>query len=412
MNYLFDSVIYFFFIFIKINFEKHYQYVFVPILILLSILLKINVFELNINTLIFILLSFSALAYLKKGNDYELFYIMLLYLIIGNLSSQIIIYVLYCIQNTDKTIIAFILNNSIPIYIISRIIIFVILFFISKFGLKNIFNVKYKFIEVLPILLVSSTLLFTCIILSKMLYGQWILTSDILALDIILFFIVILINILFNYFSEYKYKIYERDNEKNILESRLVSQKEIFDLHDELIHFKHDLKHTFRYIEDLLKIGDIDSALNIIEKQHSLSVLNKNHITSKCPIFDLIINDYKNKATNEKIDMKLLASITSDINIDLTTFNSLLCNCLDNAFENTGINGLIEITANINPNIIEITIINSISSIPIMAKDSKYHGKGLNNVRNYIRQTNGTFELIIDENAEITLKIPNCITPD
>ena len=110
--------------------------------------------------------------------------------------------------------------------------------------------------------------------------------------------------------------------------------------------------------------------------------------------------------------MKLLASITSDINIDLTTFNSLLCNCLDNAFENTGINGLIEITANINPNIIEITIINSISSIPIMAKDSKYHGKGLNNVRNYIRQTNGTFELIIDENAEITLKIPNCITPD
>ncbi|MEG0409092.1 MAG: GHKL domain-containing protein [Bacilli bacterium] len=412
MNYLIDSVIYFFFIFLKMKTKNRLLYLLFILIVIFSSLFQIDVFELNINTVSFVLLSFSLLAFFSEENDYELFYTMSFYLILGNLSSQIITYLLFTLQNVDKTLIDFILKNSITIYITSRIAITIVLLLVSIFGFRNIFKIKFKLIEVFPILVLSSTFLFICIILSKMLFGQWILATDILVLDIALFSITILVNILFHYYSEYKLKIFTNDKDKITLENRLISQKEMIEIHEELIHFKHDIKHTYRYIEDLLKLGDIESALSIIEEQHNMSILNINVITTDCPIFNMIIRDYKNMAISRKIDMKLLANITSDIHVNQLTFNSLLCNCLDNAFENTGDGGMVEINTIIDNSSISIEICNSINLNINNNKDPKYHGKGLTNVKNYIRKLNGSFELTIDESATIKFVLPNIITPN
>lgn len=368
-------------------------------------------FELNINTIAFLLISFVLLAHYNLKNEIELFYIMALYLVLGNLSSQIITYMLFILQSSEKSVILFLLKNSLLVYILTRIAIIFIFGIVSKLGIKDIFNIKLNNIEIFSILFISSTLLFICIILSKILYGQWILSKDILMLDIILFSLSILVIILYRYFIISKSKIRDNETEMIILENRLELQKNIIDLNDEYLHFKHDLKHTFRYIESLLDAGDISAAKSTIKNQLDLSVLNTTLITTQCPIFDLIINDYRSKAINQKIDMKVLANITSDINVNVLSFNSLLCNCLDNAFENTGCNGMVEVSAEINIDFVEITVFNTINRSISYTKDSKYHGKGLTNIRRYVKDFGGIINLIIDDNAEITIKFPNSITP-
>lgn len=123
MNYLIDSTLYFSFIFARIEFKNRYSKFFILLLILSSYFLKINMFELNINTIAFLLISFVLLAHYNLRNEIELFYIMALYLVLGSLSSQIITYMLFILQSSEKSVILFLLKNSLLVYILTRIAI-------------------------------------------------------------------------------------------------------------------------------------------------------------------------------------------------------------------------------------------------------------------------------------------------
>ncbi|SJZ36741.1 GHKL domain-containing protein [Anaerorhabdus furcosa] len=408
MNYIIDTTIYLSFLFIMFR-KKDKTHLTISILfslIFLAFLFKISIFELNFKNVTFIILIYAIIINLSDESDFEIFYTMVLYLVLGNLMSQIVTYSYYNLQTTYKNLLIYLLNNYANIFIISRI--FILLTYLLLAHFRNKHKIKFSLLEILPLLIISGTLLFICVLLSKMLFGQWILSIDILIIDIFILLIVIIVNILYHYLVQHKERINEVEFEKIILQNKIITQKRICELNDEIIHFRHDIKHSFRYIEDLLQIGDISTALSIVKKQHELPVLNSHYVITQCPLFDLIINDYKDKSIVEKFDFKTTANITSDVNIDALKFNSILCNCLDNAFENCGVEGFIELSAVINDSSININITNSIAKniFPIQ-KDKKFHGKGINNIRSNINSLNGNFNIILDSLAYTSISIPN-----
>lgn len=184
---------------------------------------------------------------------------------------------------------------------------------------------------------------------------------------------------------------------------------------------KHDMKHNFGIIADLINNKNYDEAKQFAENQ--ANKLSKTiAIQTGTPLLDTILTNFEEQANQWQIGFHCFVSADMELlNIDIDDLASLLSNALNNAFDAVksipDINNRriwckllqddhyfhIDIQNNVTEN---IAIENN--SIPTTKLDKSLHGFGLMNIRRIAKKYGGTYYLTCaDYKFSIKILLPS-----
>lgn len=200
----------------------------------------------------------------------------------------------------------------------------------------------------------------------------------------------------------------EREKEEYALFVKLQSDhyNEMMKKNDELRRFRHDYRSHMRVLNTYMHDGKTEDALAYLESISGSYESSETHVYTGILSLDSIIGDYENAAISGGIswsfDGRLPELPVKDCFALCTIFSNLLKNAVE-ACRMVNAGPYVETTISIIGNYISIIIRNSClpdSTLSETSKDSpEDHGWGLKNVRRTAVNSNGCFEISIDDSV-------------
>ena len=325
--------------------------------------------------------------------------------LINILSECLIGMILTMVLSVD---VAYTQNNPIMFAVctlLSKFLAYIIVLVTKKrdFNLENYAKVKYFYlIYSLPVasLLIMLPFLRCCYVIDDLSFQVINLISSVVLVfaNISVFYIIDKINEM----TQAKEKL--MFTEMHINHQRAHYQ-ELYGYQNELKIFRHDIKNRLFSLMALIRSGQADTALGIMEKDLNwLDESNSNIVNSGAPVIDAIVQQKLRLAKSKDMDFNASIKLSEPLLIDQLEIGILLANTLENAIEATEKvkereRRVIDFAIISTKDRVSVTISNptdlqvDTSNIRTTKKDMKNHGFGLQSVRQIVRKYDGAVEL-------------------
>lgn len=300
--------------------------------------------------------------------------------------------------------------------LLSKSILFVISIYIAKLRKKYLRIILDS--ETLYLLVTLGFIKVVTMYVEKIIYGERINDlDDFLIVTMVLLFLIIYIFIFFNVASN-KARIEEKKLMKEILIFEKRRYDEIVKLNNQTIKMKHNMKFVLSNVLKNLE-QDNNQLARVLLVDYLQDTSHSNRIIyTQSSVIDYFINYYMNIASENNIEFHCEINYVSDLAIDENNLAILLGNLLENAIENCGNNGSINILIHEKNEFIEIAIENSLDKenaiIERSSKKESNHGYGIKSIKEIIDSNNGfiffeTGNYMFMSRVLLPIKIPICI---
>lgn len=202
------------------------------------------------------------------------------------------------------------------------------------------------------------------------------------------------------------------------INNQLLHYQELNKHQSELRMFRHDIKNRLLSLMALVKDGQSDKALQIMESNLDwLDEMNSNIVNSGNPVVDAIIQAKLHSAKDKNISLQIYTKLAEEIAIDELELGIVLGNALDNAIEaverNSG-NGNKYVSLNLmsTDGRISISVSNPVEKevdtekLTTLKADKEKHGHGIKSIKTIAQKYDGIVLLSCENkifNANINL---------
>lgn len=192
------------------------------------------------------------------------------------------------------------------------------------------------------------------------------------------------------------------------INNQVLHYQELNKHQNELKIFRHDIKNRLLSLMALVKDGESDKALQIMEKNLNwLEEMNSNIINSGNPVVDAIIQAKLHVAKDKGVSFKISTKLAEEIKMDELELGIVLGNALDNAIEavekNTENNKKsISLMLMSTDNRISISISNpvdediNIEKLSTSKNDKEKHGYGIKSIKTIAQKHDGVVSFLCD----------------
>lgn len=275
-----------------------------------------------------ILFIFLFIGYQYKYTLYNSIGIFLIYIIIG-ISTVLFVNVFLIVPSIKFSHIYTNLPFRVMLGTISRMTIIFALIYIKYKRLNVVFNKRFA--------LNLLTLLFSNLIIISIVYALS-LFIEFEYINVILTFgtILMLINLYITVISQLRISklLVEKSNlemENQMLILREFNKKILEQKITELNKVRHDFKHFFNMLDQLIKDNKYDEISSFVETERSLTSDIVSNVSSGNTIIDSVINFYIEKYPKIQCNREIL--ISDKIGVNEIELCAILSNILSNAFE-------------------------------------------------------------------------------
>jgi hypothetical protein len=359
---------------------------------------KIMPFEV-FSTIGLILIEFIYCAFFTRRYIYEKIIACVYVELVISIIIHIIILGVMTLDAGNLLVMTYDIQRIIIIFL-SKIILIIVLYISVKKRNEYFFDIQNRYLSVVIIELV--TIFVITLFLSHMVFN-----TDVIFSIYLMIFILLLILSLFlirNYINQliYTQELNESKEVVQVLEERVKSFNEIKTLNKKLNSIRHDVKHQYAFIKDLLEEKKYRKISEICDYEiDSLNKLPKIHISDNY-VIDYTINKSINIAKEKNIEFRYIVNIYHDIVLTEPELNAVISNSLDNAFENCSDNGYVLVNISENAKYVEIRVTNSvvedvfINNPNLETGKEGIHGYGISNIKK-----------IIGNNGKVIIKSDN-----
>ncbi len=202
----------------------------------------------------------------------------------------------------------------------------------------------------------------------------------------------------------------QRDFQIQLLSEQEKNVQNILMIHQDIHKLKHDLKHFFSQITQLVKNDEKEKVLKLLlEYQEDIQTLEVPAYTQNDTL-DMVINHYVTRAKKENIDFTYSGITVQKLPISERKLYILLSNGLDNAFTHCDQRKKVSLNIGYVEPYYRFIIINSIAFNTVIknASPQHEHGYGIISMKQIIQEIKGeiTFETFNDKYI-CTILIPN-----
>lgn len=171
----------------------------------------------------------------------------------------------------------------------------------------------------------------------------------------------------------------------------------------------HDYKKQLGTVEELLKAGDVDSAIEFTEGLTKSIAVEMSEVNAGHPVVNAILNQYYRIAKSEDIGMLFTVGDMHDIRLSDDDIVVVMGNLLENAIHECKKIKSLGKTASVQVKLVEknskmiFTVRNpvvqkvEITDNKVQGAQQDGHGIGLSNVENVVEKYGGTFAISCDE---------------
>ncbi len=293
--------------------------------------------------------------------------------------------------------------------LMSKFLAYIIVLVTKKrdFSLENYAKVKYFYlIYSLPVasLLIMMLFLRCCYVIDDLSFQIINLISSVVLIfaNISVFYIIDKINEM----TQAKEKLLFTEKHIN---NQVVHYQELYKHQNELRVFRHDIRNRLFSLMAMVKDGQADKAIQIMENNLNwLEEMNNNIVNSGNPIVDAILQSKLHIAKEKQIKLQISVKLSEKIRIDELELGIALGNALDNALEAADRNAdedkrYISFNLMSTDDRISVSISNPVETdvdtknLKTIKKDKNYHGFGVNSIRSIAQRYDGFAEFLCEE---------------
>lgn len=228
--------------------------------------------------------------------------------------------------------------------------------------------------------------------------------NDAIILFLNLFIVMISIILLFqNVQKESEHRLYSAIQIEKFKNNKESYQKDE-EFYQKLKILKHDMKHIYGYMHELIEKENYNKLKLYIEEKDHLAYEQVNWCYSNNDIFNMVLKRMASKAKENNIKFEADIQIPQKLNIEDVDLYSVLSNLIENAIENTDYNNpVVRIKAIMKSEFLYLTIENTISenvleinkNLETTKIDKDNHGYGLVSIKNIVNNYYGdiTFKI-------------------
>lgn len=221
---------------------------------------------------------------------------------------------------------------------------------------------------------------------------------DAVILFLNLLIVMISIILLFqNVQKESEHRLYSAIQIEKFKNNKESYQKDE-EFYQKLKILKHDMKHIYGYMHELIKKEDYDKLKLYIEEKDHLAYEQVNWCYSDNDIFNMVLKRMALKAKENNIKFEADIQIPKMLNIKDVDLYSVLSNLIENAIENTDYNNpIVRIKAIMKSEFLYLTIENSThdnvlesnKNLETTKINKENHGYGIESVKSIVNNYHG-----------------------
>lgn len=185
------------------------------------------------------------------------------------------------------------------------------------------------------------------------------------------------------------------------INNQVIHYQELNKHQNELRIFRHDIKNRLVSLMALIKEGNSNKALQIMEKNLNwLDEVNNNIVNSGNPVIDAIIQAKLHVAKEKQVSIQISTKLAEEIIIDELELGIVLGNALDNAIEateklKTNDNKCINLSLMSTEGRISISVSNPVienidtEKLTTSKLDKERHGYGIKSIKTIVQKYDG-----------------------
>ncbi len=343
-----------------------------------------------------------------------------LIVVINGASEYVIGMVLTSVLQVD---VSYLQNNPVIFAVctlLSKFLAYIVVLVTKKkdFSLENYAKVKYFYlIYSLPVASLFIILLFLrcCYVIDDLSFQIMNLVSSVVLIfaNISAFYIIDKINEM----TQAKEKLMFTEKHIN---NQVIHYQELYKYQNELRVFRHDIRNRLFSLMAMVKDGQADKAIQIMENNLNwLEEMNNNIVNSGNPIVDALLQSKLHLAKEKKIKLNLQIKLAGEIKVDELELAIVLGNALDNAIEAVEKvpdkdKKFINLNLMSTDDRISMTVTNPVKDdvntekLKTTKPDKRNHGFGTGSIRTVARRYDGIVEFICkDKMFTVNLNICN-----
>lgn len=193
----------------------------------------------------------------------------------------------------------------------------------------------------------------------------------------------------------------EAELNHQILQNKIEEYKKEEERYHEIKELKHDMKHIYVYMRNLMEQKDYETLESLIKGQIGMVTVNQDFYTTNNRIVNMVLREKFKLAKEKNIEFTTDIKLPDQLKIKDVDLYRILSNLIDNAIENCSIDEpSIAIEAILRHEYVHIKITNSIEE-SMMEKNpnlmthkanQQEHGYGIKSVKRILKQYKGMIE--------------------
>ena len=193
----------------------------------------------------------------------------------------------------------------------------------------------------------------------------------------------------------------EAELNHQILQNKIEEYKKEEERYHEIKELKHDMKHIYVYMRNLMEQKDYETLESLIKGQIGMVTVNQDFYTTNNRIVNMVLREQFKLAKKKNIEFTTDIKLPDQLKIKDVDLYRILSNLIDNAIENCSIDEpSIKIEAILRHEYVHIKIANSIEE-SMMKKNpnlmthkanKQEHGYGIKSVKRILKQYKGMIE--------------------
>lgn len=291
--------------------------------------------------------------------------------------------------------------------ITSKFVYFIIMFIVSRYGLKRKSNVQMGIQGWIALIIPAGVFLVVCLLNYMCIFSKISKLQEniVLCCSVVCLVIIIISFIIFGYLQ----MVYQDNLNKTLQIQREECDYEYYKAlikQDESQKIMiHDIKKHISGIRDLMKNHDYEIAIKYVDRLYASRELKETIRFSDNQMVNVILNRYSTRFIEAGIRYNFDIRKGSTDYIDMDDLTVLLCNMLDNAYEgmNKIDNACVELRIGVQGSGTGtiITMINDSNPSAALLKsqkmDKNFHGYGIKSMKRVAEKYDGHLELYYSE---------------
>ncbi len=344
-----------------------------------------------IRMLFALLISITFLKFFKKAKLSEVLYYQFIQLLMALVCEILAMTLTMFVTNFDQSIYENLINDNLLTYMLNDLLYMLAINIFLSLRKKNCYPHK----KMLLLIMICYQFMLLYLISFDMIFGQRINLMVIICyllilviVDIVAFRIIVR---LYQGMKKEKYLIMETMVGKQMQEQfeRLFTKQQVMEkIYQEIVNEDIDDVALTSYREDLKAI--------------------RNHLYCDNPAINAMIDHYWMLCNDSKIRLNVDFKGTLPIDINVYDINTLISNCLQNAYEecNGNKHSIIDLTIICKDQLMMIDCRNTLNHDHKMKKDKKISGQGLKIVKSVVDKYGGLFNFDLeDDRAKVNISL-------